>query len=38
MAGPLLVGYDGTPGAQAAAAEALELASGLGAEIVFAFA
>ena len=38
MAGPLLVGYDGTPGAKAAAAEALALASGLGAEVVFAFA
>jgi nucleotide-binding universal stress UspA family protein len=38
MAGPLLVGYDGTPGAQAAAAEALALASDLGAEVIFAFA
>ena len=38
MAGDLVVGYDGTPGAQAAAAEALSLASGLGAEVVFAFA
>ena len=38
MAGPLLVGYDGTPGAQAAATEALALASDLGAEVVFAFA
>ena len=38
MAGPLLVGFDGTPGAQAAAAEALALASDLGAEVVFAFA
>ena len=38
MAGPLLVGYDGTPGAQAAAAEALALASDLGAEVVLAFA
>ena len=38
MAGPLLVGYDGTPGAQAAAAEALALASDLGAQVVFAFA
>ena len=38
MAGPLLVGYDGTPGAQAAAGEALALASELGAEVVFAFA
>ena len=38
MAGPLLVGYDGTPGAQAAAAEALALASDLGTEVVLAFA
>jgi nucleotide-binding universal stress UspA family protein len=38
MPGPLVVGYDGTPGAQAAAAEALSLASDLGAEVVFAFA
>ena len=38
MAGPLLVGYDGTPGAQAAATEALALASDLGADVVFAFA
>jgi len=38
MAGALLVGYDGTPGANAAAAEALELASELGTEVVFAFA
>jgi nucleotide-binding universal stress UspA family protein len=38
MAGPLLVGYDGTPGAQAAAGEALALASELGAEVIFAFA
>jgi nucleotide-binding universal stress UspA family protein len=38
MAGPLLVGYDGTPGAQAAAAEALSLAAELGAEVIFAFA
>ena len=38
MAGALLVGYDGTPGAQAAAAEALSLASDLGAEVIFAFA
>ena len=38
MAGPLLVGYDGTPGAQAAAAEALTLASELGAEVIFGFA
>jgi nucleotide-binding universal stress UspA family protein len=38
MAGPLLVGYDGTPGAKAAAAEALSLGSELGAEVIFAFA
>jgi nucleotide-binding universal stress UspA family protein len=38
MAGELLVGYDGTAGAKAAAAEALELASQLGAEVIFAFA
>ena len=38
MAGPLLVGYDGTPGAQAASAEALALAADLGADVVFAFA
>jgi nucleotide-binding universal stress UspA family protein len=38
MAGELLVGYDGTPGAKAAAAEALRLASGLGTELVFVFA
>ena len=38
MAGPLLVGYDGTPGAQAAATEALALAADLGADVVFAFA
>ena len=38
MAGPLVVGYDGTAGAKAAAAEALALASGLGAEVIFVFA
>jgi nucleotide-binding universal stress UspA family protein len=38
MAGPLLVGFDGTAGATAAAGEALTLASELGAEVVFAFA
>jgi nucleotide-binding universal stress UspA family protein len=38
MAGPLVVGYDGTPGAQAAAAEALALASDLGAGVIFVFA
>lgn len=38
MSRPIVVGYDGTPGAEAAAAEALALASELGAEVVFAFA
>jgi len=38
MAGALLVGYDGTPGAQAAAGEALRLAKPLGVDVVFAFA
>jgi len=38
MPGPLVVGYDGTPGAQAAAAEAVTLASEIGAEVIFAFA
>jgi nucleotide-binding universal stress UspA family protein len=38
MAGDLVVGYDGTPGARAAAAEALRLAKGLDARVVFAFA
>jgi nucleotide-binding universal stress UspA family protein len=38
MAGPLVVGYDGTAGAKAAAAEALALASELGAQVIFAFA
>jgi nucleotide-binding universal stress UspA family protein len=38
MAGELVVGYDGTPGARAAAAEALQLAKGLDARVVFAFA
>jgi nucleotide-binding universal stress UspA family protein len=38
MAGVLIVGYDGTPGAKAAAAEALALASELGAEVIFGFA
>jgi nucleotide-binding universal stress UspA family protein len=37
MAGDLLVGYDGTPGANAAAAEALRLAGALGVGVVFAF-
>jgi len=38
MAGELVVGYDGTPGARAAAAEALRLASKLDERVVFAFA
>jgi nucleotide-binding universal stress UspA family protein len=38
MAGALLVGYDGTPGAKAAAGEALTLASEIGAEVIFVFA
>jgi nucleotide-binding universal stress UspA family protein len=38
MSAPLVVGYDGTPGARAAAAEGLALASDLGAEVIFAFA
>jgi nucleotide-binding universal stress UspA family protein len=38
MAGELVVGYDGTPGARAAAAEALRLAGELGSGIVFVFA
>ena len=38
MAGELLVGYDGTPGAQAATGEALALASELGAGVIFVFA
>ena len=38
MAQPLVVGYDGTPGAQAALAEALRLAGPLGAEVVVTFA
>ena len=38
MAGPLVVGYDGTEGARAALAEALRLAGALDAEIVVAFA
>jgi nucleotide-binding universal stress UspA family protein len=37
MAQPLVVGYDGTPGSQAALAEALRLAGPLGAEVVIAF-
>ena len=38
MAGPLVVGYDGTEGARAALAEALRLAGALGVDIVVAFA
>ena len=38
MPGPILVGYDGTAGANAALAEALRLAGPLGAEIVLGFA
>ena len=38
MAADLVVGYDGTPGARAAAAEALRLAKGLDARVVFVFA
>lgn len=38
MAGPLVVGYDGSAGANAAATEALALASELGAEVIFVFA
>jgi nucleotide-binding universal stress UspA family protein len=38
MADELVVGYDGTPGAQAALAEALRLAAGLDARVVIAFA
>jgi nucleotide-binding universal stress UspA family protein len=38
MAGDLVVGYDGTPGSRAAAAEAVRLAKPLDARVVFAFA
>jgi nucleotide-binding universal stress UspA family protein len=38
MAGPLVVGYDGTEGAKAALVEALRLAGALGVDIVVAFA
>ena len=38
MAGEIVVGFDGTPGAQAAANEALRLAGRLGDRVVFAFA
>jgi nucleotide-binding universal stress UspA family protein len=37
MAAPIVVGYDGTDGAQAAFAEALRLAGALDAELVIAF-
>jgi nucleotide-binding universal stress UspA family protein len=38
MAGELVVGYDGTPGARAAANEAVRLARKLDVRVVFAFA
>lgn len=38
MSGPLLVGYDGLDGGQAALAEALRLAGELGCEVVLAYA
>ena len=38
MSAPIIVGYDGTEGAQAALAEALRLAGALDAELVLAFA
>ncbi len=38
MSAPIVVGYDGTEGAQAALAEALRLAGALDAELVVAFA
>jgi nucleotide-binding universal stress UspA family protein len=37
MAAPLVVGYDGTPGARAAGGEALRLARDLGGELVFGY-
>lgn len=37
MAGPLVIGYDGSDGARAALAEAARLAAGLGVEVVVAF-
>jgi len=37
MAAPLVVGYDGTPGARAAGGEALRLARDLGSELVFGY-
>jgi nucleotide-binding universal stress UspA family protein len=38
MAGPIVVGYDGTEGAKAALAETLRLAGALGVDVVVAFA
>lgn len=38
MAETIVVGYDGTEGSDAALAEALRLAAGIGAELVIAFA
>ena len=38
MAGPIVVGYDGTDGAKAAVGEAIRLAPALGAAVVLAFA
>jgi nucleotide-binding universal stress UspA family protein len=38
MAGPIVVGYDGTEGAKAALGEALRLAGALDAEVVVGFA
>jgi nucleotide-binding universal stress UspA family protein len=38
MSEPIVVGYDGTEGAQAALAEALRLAGALDAELILAFA
>jgi nucleotide-binding universal stress UspA family protein len=37
MAGPLVIGYDGSDGSHAALEEAARIAKGLGAEIVIAF-
>ena len=37
MAGPLVIGYDGSDGSHAALEEAARLATGLGVEIVVAF-
>jgi nucleotide-binding universal stress UspA family protein len=38
MPGEILIGYDGTPGARAAATEGLRLAKDLGVGVVFGFA